>query len=355
LHSLSTGALSSSEDSKIIDFFEARPRSKFADEVATLQSLGLDESNPEHAFFLSCYMRFPTDISCAQNGEIDNSLGVSSLPVGGSFTPRASVLKKIPKEFRNKFLSQQSSKTCSRISNSSLTLQPGGGLESSQRLPKEVHALMVRFMHGNFYKNTNVALISLFLVHIQNGLTELDEVLLKYTSPVYKACPFKLKVYKNEKKEVKKNKDHPAYEKWDALISRTHFDEAYATTRITFPWKGFYMPKGKISSLRDKYAFFAFVYSTDHILGALPLWPLQHSSQFQLDRRDPLRHYTIDNVRWLGRSDNMASKPSNGRGKGNMFQSTKDVKRLLSACEKTNTITLEILAALSKGYGSQQI
>lgn len=162
-------------------------------------------------------------------------------------------------------------------------------------------------------------------------------------------------MYKNGKREVKKNKDHPAYEKWDSLISRTHFDEAYATTRIAFPWKGYYMPKGKISNLRDKYAFFAFAYSTDLILGALPLWPLEYASQFQLDRRDPMRHYTLDNVRWLGRSDNMASKPSNGRSEGTLFQSTKDVKRLLSACEKTNSFTLELPGALSKGYGSAQI
>lgn len=44
-----------------------------------------------------------------------------------------------------------------------------------------------------------------------------------------------------------------------------------ATTRITFPWKGFYMPKGKVSNIRDKYDFFAFVYSIDLFLGALPL------------------------------------------------------------------------------------
>jgi hypothetical protein len=115
------------------------------------------------------------------------------------------------------------------------------------------------------------------------------------------------------------------------------------------------MPKGKISNLRDKYAFFAFAYSTDLILGALPLWPLEYSSQFQLDRRDSMRHYTLDNVRWLGRFDNMASKPSSGRNKGILFQSAKDVKRLLNACEKTNTFTQELLGALSKGCGSSQI
>jgi hypothetical protein len=105
-----------------------------------------------------------------------------------------------------------------------------------------------------------------------------------------------------------KNKDHPVYENWDSLVSRTHFDKAYATTMITFPWKGFYMPGGHILSHRDKCSFFSFTCATDLILGALALWPLDASAHFQLDRKDPLRHYMLDNVRWLERSDNMANK-----------------------------------------------
>jgi hypothetical protein len=134
-----------------------------------------------------------------------------------------------------------------------------------------------------------------FVSYLQNGLTNLDAVLLKYLSPVYKACPLKIRSYKNGRKEVVKNTHHPVHKKWDSLISRIHFDKAYATTRLTFPWKGFYLPGGRISNHRDKYAFFAFAYSMDLFLGSLPLWPLHASSQFQLDRKDPLRHYTIDN------------------------------------------------------------
>jgi hypothetical protein len=108
-------------------------------------------------------------------------------------------------------------------------------------------------------------------------------VLLKYQSPVYNACPLIVREYKNGKREVIKNTNHPVYDKWDALIRRTNFDPSYATTRNTFPWKGFYSPKGKVTSQRDKYAFFSFVYATNLFLGALPLWPLNMSSQFQLD------------------------------------------------------------------------
>jgi hypothetical protein len=228
----------------------------------------------------------------------------------------------------------------------------GGGLDTSEDLPSEVHALMAKFTSNDMYKNPYVLLLSQFIQYAQNGLTELDEALLTYISPVYKSCPFKVLSYFNGKRLVVKNMEHPLYDKWDSLISRTHHDPAYATTRITFSWKGFYMLKGKVSNVRDKYAFFAFVYSIDLFLGALPLWPTKFSSEYQLDRKDPLRHYTLDNVRWLSKSDNMANKPSTGKEKGSFFRSGKDVLKLLHACERSNTIFTEYLGALTKGYGN---
>jgi hypothetical protein len=112
------------------------------------------------------------------------------------------------------------------------------------------------------------------------------------------------------------------------------------------------MPKGKITSLRDKYSFFSFVYMTDLFLGALPLWPLPMSAQFQLDRKDPMRHYTVDNIRWLSKSDNVANKPSTGKQNGTFFKSTKDVVHLLHSVERANILQMEMIGALSKGYGS---
>lgn len=159
-----------------------------------------------------------------------------------------------------------------------------------------------------------------------------------------------MRTYLNGKREVLKNTSHPAYEKWDSLVKRIHFDDSYLTTRVAFQWKGFYQPK--LTSQRDKYAFFSFVYATDLFLGALPLWPLPMSSQYQLDRKDPMRHYTIDNVRWLGKSNNVANKPFHGKDKGTFFKSTKDVVRLLHSCERANVLFMEILGALTKGYGT---
>lgn len=140
-----------------------------------------------------------------------------------------------------------------------------------------------------------------------------------------------------------------------ALVSRVHFNAAYSTTRLTFPWKGFYLPNRRICNHRDKYAFFAFAYATYLFLGALPLWPLEASAHFQFDRKDPLKHYTLDNVRWLKRSDNMANNPSLGKNQGKFVKSTKDVVRILKSCERNNQVCTKMLRALTKGYGAATI
>jgi hypothetical protein len=110
--------------------------------------------------------------------------------------------------------------------------------------------------------------------------------------------------------------------------------------------------RAKSATFETKYAFFAFVYSIDLFLGALPLWPTKLSSEYQLDRKDPLRHYTLDIVRWLSKSDNMANKPSTGKEKGTFFRSGKDVVKLLHACERSNTIFTEYLGALTTRGGN---
>lgn len=110
-------------------------------------------------------------------------------------------------------------------------------------------------------------------------------------------------------------------------------------------------PKAK-SNQRDKYAFFAFAYSIDLFLGALPLWPTKFASEYQSDKKKPMRHYTLDNVRWLSKSDQMANKPSTGKEKGTFFKSSKDVVKLPNACERLNAIFTKALGTLTKGYGT---
>jgi hypothetical protein len=340
-----------SNECKTVDLFTDRPQTRFAEEVASLQSLGLSTDNIEHAFFLRSYMQFQTDPSFCKDGILDNSSSMISLPPEGANAPRASVLKKTPKRFRNLFFTQNSSKRTTNVPNSALNQKEGGGLFRTEPLPSEVHLMLADFCQKNVHKNPAVPLISQFLTHVQNGLDSLDTALLRYSSPVYNICLLKVKAYKNGKQKVMKNKAHPVYEKWDSLISRTHFDAAYATTRVTFPWKGFYLPKGKICNQRDKYALFAFAYSIDLFLGALSLWPTDYCTEFQLDRKDSMRHYTLDNVRWLSRSDNMANKPFNGQEKSTFIKSPKDVVKILKACERSNAIFTEALGTLMKGYG----
>lgn len=333
----------------LTDLVNGRPAFRFASEVPTLSSLGLDLKQPEHAFFAKCYMQFPTDPAFCKDGIPPQNSNVISLPPGSAFPPRASILKKMPKNYKKIFRNQTASSAVSDVSNSRLSLESNGGLYIQDPLPEEVHHLFFRFLNTDLYKNPTVPLFSQFLTYIQNGLSKLDEVLLKYKSPVYKQCPLIQRSYKNGRADIIKNTDHPVYDKYDSLLKRIHFDTAYATTRLTFAWKGFYMPNGKVSSLRDKYAFFSFVYSTDLILGALPLWPHDMSSQYQLDRSDPMRHYTLDNVRWLDKSDNMANKPSDGKPKGPLFRTTKQVVELLHNVRRANMIQLETLGALMKG------
>lgn len=340
---------------KTIELFSSRLVTRFSDDVPTLQSLGLRKDSHEHAFFLRCYMQYPTDGSFCLNNTLDHSSYVVSLPPGGAFPPKASALKKAPRQFRRSFFTQSAARKVTNVSNASLSLKQGGGLTQDEPLPREIHTLLAEFVHKDLHKNPAVPLVSQFISYIQNGLVPLDQALLQYISPVYKTCPFKLREYKNGRKEVIKNKSHPLFEKWDSLINRTHFNTAYSTTRLTFPWKGFYLPGGRISNHRDKYAFLAFTYAADLFLGALPLWPLDASAQFQLDRKDPLRHYTLDNVCWLERSDNMANKPSLGKEKGTYVKTTKDVLKLLHACERNNQVCTEMLGALVKGYGTAPI
>lgn len=339
---------------KVIDLFQSRPVTRFSDHVPTLQSIGLTTDNPEHAFFTKCYMQFPVDPSFCPNNILDQTSSVISLAPGPAFPPKASVLRNTPRKFRKSFFVQTAAVQVTNVSNSSLSLKQGGGLSESEPLPKEIHAIIADFTYNDYHKNPAVPLVSQFVSFLQNGLISLDQILLKYKSPVYNTCPLKARDYKNGRRDVVKNKEHPAYEKWDALVSRVHFNTAYSTTRLTFAWKGFYLPNGRISNHRDKYAF-AFAYATDLFLGALPLWPLPSSAQFQLDRKDPLRHYTLDNVRWLERSDNMANKPSFGKEKSTFVKSTKDVLRILKSCERNNQVCTEMLGALVKGYGTASI
>jgi hypothetical protein len=129
----------------VIDFFTDRPSSKFSDQMATLTSLGLTVDHPEHAFFLRCYMRYPTDPSFCQNRSLDSAASVVTLPPGGAVAPRASVLKHTPRKFRKIFLAQQASQQVTETANASLSIASGGGLSEKETLPSEVHVLLARF------------------------------------------------------------------------------------------------------------------------------------------------------------------------------------------------------------------
>jgi hypothetical protein len=137
---------------KMIDMFNARPQTRFSDEVSPLRSLGLLLDNPEDAFFVKCYMRFSTDPSFCSKGIHNNASAVVGLSPGGAFAPRASALKKTPKKFQKLFFVQNSSRTTTNVQNSSLRLEQGGGLDTSDQLWTEVHLLVSIFAQNNLCK-----------------------------------------------------------------------------------------------------------------------------------------------------------------------------------------------------------
>lgn len=152
---------------------------------------------------------FCTDPSFCLDGIHDNALAVASISPGGAFAPKVSALKKTPKKFQKLFFAQSASRTTTRVQNTSLALIEGGGLDTSNSLPPEIHALMAKFITESMYKNPFVSLLSKFIYFVQNGLTELDKALLRYSSPNYKARPLKDRSYPNEKRLVVKNIEHP--------------------------------------------------------------------------------------------------------------------------------------------------
>jgi hypothetical protein len=155
--------------SREIDMFLQRPVTRFSDQVPTLQSLGLTKDNAQHAFFLKCYIRFPTDPSFCLNGVMDTASSVVSISPGGAFPPKAWILKKTPKRFRRAFFAQSASQTVTDIANASLSLKKGGGLSVNEPLPSEVHNMLGNFCHGEFFKNPSVPFAPQIVSYIQNA------------------------------------------------------------------------------------------------------------------------------------------------------------------------------------------
>jgi hypothetical protein len=178
--------------SKTIDLFHSRPTTAFSNEVRTRQDLKLDPSIPSHAFFLASYMSFKVDTDFCRDGNFQHFSSTISLPLGMSHPPRMSVLRKLPKQFRNLFIGQTASLQVSSVQNSALAFRQNGGLDLDDFLPAEVHTLLNSFIYSSAFKNPTIPLISQFISYIQGSLLDLDFQLLEYRSPVYGKSPFKL-------------------------------------------------------------------------------------------------------------------------------------------------------------------
>jgi hypothetical protein len=117
-----------SGDTKVIDLINDRSETTFSKDVSNLVSLGLDLSNLEHSFFADCYMKFQADPSFCKDGILNSNSTVVSLPPGGAYPPRASIIKQMPRKLRKIFHLLKGSAQVSNTSNKHLNLKLGGGL-----------------------------------------------------------------------------------------------------------------------------------------------------------------------------------------------------------------------------------
>jgi hypothetical protein len=164
-------------------------------------------------------------------------------------------------------------------------------------------------MPANMYVNNDVSVLQQAATFLQHGLENLNEALLNYYSPIYEQ-PILLPQKTKKCMRAVINRDHPLYDKWLYLLSRIFSAESgYCTTQLTFPWRGFYLPSK--TNGKDKYAWCSFVMCMDLFLGPIPGYPnIDTYSLYQLDRVDFNRHYTIDNVKWMDKANNIANKPA---------------------------------------------
>jgi hypothetical protein len=155
----------------------------------------------------------------------------------------------------------------SLVKNRDLTIQ--NSLKETN-LPKALTNL-VNSMPANMYVNNDVSVLQQAATFLQHGLKDLNEALLNYYSPIYKQ-PILLPHKTKKCMRALINRDHPLYDKWLYLLSRIFLAESgYRTTRLTFPWRGFYL-SNRING-KDKYAWCSFVMCMDLFLGPFPRIP----------------------------------------------------------------------------------
>ena len=145
----------------------------------------------------------------------------------------------------------------------------------------------------------------------------LDRILMQYTSPsgIPNMSGFKpLVPYGNNPNAARINRQHPYFGNCKNMLYRVH-DPHSAHKHVHFDpaFIGTYFPSH--SNRWDKYAWFAYVYIVDVLLGPKP-FSTPGASDFEfdeashalcVDRRDTTRHYTAYNMRWLPDAENASN------------------------------------------------
>jgi hypothetical protein len=317
-----------------LDLYTNPPKTSHSSRTLTFEEIGMHPDNADHSFFLQCYAQIPAEKGFCADGVFKPPSSYASLTDTGSQTPRYSVLKNMPASHLKAFLTQtrDGHPLVSSVKNRDLTIQ--NGLKETS-LPKALTDL-VNSMQANMYVNNDVSTLQQAATFLQHGLKDLNEALLNYYSPIYEH-PILLPQKTKKCMRAVINRDHPLYDKWLNLLSRIFSAESgYCTTRLMFPWRGFYLPNK--TNGNDKYAWCSFVMCMDLFLGPIPGYPdIDTYSLYQLDRVNSNRHYTIDNVRWMDKANNIANKPA-GVDDGSHTQKQRKAQRKARAVEKSTEL-----------------
>ena len=136
------------------------------------------------------------------------------------------------------------------------------------------------------------------LAVIYRGNIEIMQCMSTYYSPWYEnGNPLKW-----NGKHYAANVNHPLYEMWQGIITRTRTNSHYIKNKVTMyaAWVGTYRtgPSDGARNRFDPIAWFSFLYYVDRFLGPKPCFGTPQALEFTMDRINPYLSYEPGNIRW---------------------------------------------------------
>lgn len=134
---------------------------------------------------------------------------------GSAHPPRAAILKKQPREFIELFTQTDAGPRVSFASNWALPADCDVQSLGISKVPHSVFKLIDEFIQApDVYINPQIPLIQQISIWLQIELKELDEVLVRYVSPIYNEPVFKQRtIQRTCIVKIEKNTQHPPHDK----------------------------------------------------------------------------------------------------------------------------------------------